>query len=230
MRTSRTTVLALAVAATLTLGGCTLSGSDPDPTPPTEGEAVGSEQPSTAPSADPTPQGPTPEQISADLLEQAAAEPGQAVGSQTVEVLDNANNPVPVTVEVVSLERTRDATHLLLRLSSTESVGSLDQSAFSDRGTPNREFFDRFGLEDTENGVRHYPLSWLRPSASESAPPDGPPNSCLCPYRGQSFTLSQTPLLMDVLYGPLPEDVTTVDLVAPGDLSIPGLTIEPAAG
>lgn len=225
-RTTTRAGAALALAAALVLGGCTLSGSEPEPTG--GGEAVAT--PSSAPrgSEPAEPEGASPEEISSDLLEQAAADLPAPVGGQTVGVTDNANNPVQVTVEVVALARTRDATHLTLQLSSDETVGGLNLTAFTDRGVPNREFFDRFALQDSANGVRHYPLSWLRPGASEDAPPDGPPNSCLCPYRGQTFTLSPEPLVMDVLYGPLPEDVSTVDLVAPGGLSIPGLAVSAA--
>lgn len=228
-RTARLTALAMAVA--LLVGGCTLSGSDPEPTPATD--AAGSSpsvEPSTRPSPQDAPDGPTPEEISADLLALAAAAPPAPVASQTLEIEVSGGEAAQVTVDVLELRRTRDATLLRFQLSSAEPVGLPEYGTFSDRGSPNREFLDRLNLLDAASGVRHYPLSWLRAGTDDPAPPDGPPNSCVCPNLGQSFQLSPTPMAVDVLYGPLPDDVTTVALEAPGELSIPALPVTPAEG
>lgn len=221
---------ALVLAAALLMGGCTVSGDGADPLPSGDSAGEVEESPdATSPASPSTPQGPSADELSADVLALAAADLGAPLGGQTIEVLDSSNQPVPVTVEVMDLRQTDHATLLRLQMSSTQEVGALDLDVFAQPGNPTREFFERFGLEDDQNGVRYYPLSWRRAGVDETAPPPGPPNSCICPYRGQSFTLTAEPLIMDVLYGPLPGGVPSVALVSPEGLRIPDLAVEPAA-
>lgn len=227
-RTAR--LAALALTGALLVGGCTLSGSDPEPTPDTAEAGGTSTEATTRPSPSQTPEGPTPEEMSADLLALAAADLPAPLGSQTVGIEISGGPATDLTVDVLELRRTRDATHVRLQLSTAEPAGLPEYGTFSDLGSPNREFLDRLNLLDAEDGVRHYPLSWRRAATDDPEPADGPPNSCVCPNLGQSFQLSSTPMVMDVLYGPLPDDLTTVALEAPGDLSIGGLEVAPFDG
>lgn len=131
---------------------------------------------------------------------------------------------------MLAVQRTDDATLLTIQTSSPQAGVRLGPRAFNDLPVASLEFFDRFALEDTSNGIRNRPLSWLRPDETNLDPADGPPNSCICPYRGSSFTLSPEPPVFETLYGPLPEDGATVTLTAPGGLAIPDLTVQPADG
>lgn len=222
------TFCGLVLATALALGGCTVSGGEasPEPSGVASGRTTGSAD--STPDAAPSPSGPSVDELSADVLALAGADLGAPLGGQTIEVLDNGNQPVQVTVDVLELRRTRDATLLRLTMSSPSEVGTLQVGTFSAPGTSAREFFDRISLEDGGAGTRHHPLSWRRTEGNEAAPVEGPLDSCVCPFRGQSFTLTPEPLVMDVLYGPLPEGVQSVAVVSPDGLRIPDVALQPA--
>ncbi|WP_380164465.1 hypothetical protein [Jannaschia sp. R86511] len=195
MATRRFAALALTLTGTLVVGGCTLSGSEP--TPATNAAAAPSTGSTAPPSPSQTPDGPTPEQMSADLIALAAADLPAPLGSQTVRIEVSGGPAADVTVDVLELRRTRDATLLRLQMSTAEPVGLPEYGTFSDRGSPNREFLDRLNLFDAQDGVRHYPLSWLRVATDDPAPADGPPTrACArtsvspspCPRRRWSWT------------------------------------------
>lgn len=230
MRRRRAVPVAAAGLALL-LGGCTLSAGQAEPSGSPE---AGGPPPVSATSSDPTqdesPSGPTPEELSSELLEQAAAPPPAPVGSQTVAVdAVGGATTVPVTIDVLAVQRTRDATKVTIQMSSDDLVEGLRNTALNDAVGSNTTFFDRFALQDDQNGLKHYALSWLRPELDD-ADPTGPPNSCICPYRGATFVLSPEPIVMDALFGPLPEDVATVSFVGPDGVLIPDLPVEPFSG
>ena len=156
----------------------------------------------------------------------AALEP---IASQTLEVDRFVEGTMTVVVDVLRLERRDDSTLVTLALSSpTDPVeGAAPYGTVFEDGSAGR-YFDRIALEDTAAGVRHYPLSWRRQVKRDLSPPDpGPLNACVCMFR-QNLHLGPEPVVMDALYGPLPDDVDTVTLVAPDGLSIAGLEV--AAG
>lgn len=225
--------LAVPVAAAglaLLLGGCTLSGGQSEPTgSPEAGGSSGTTTDST-PTESETPSGPTPEELSAELLEQAAAATPAPLGSQTVQVdAVGGAATVPVTIDVLAVQRTRDATKVTMQMSSPEVVEGLRNTALSTVGLENTTFFDRFALQDTPNGVNYFALSWLRPDLDDEDP-QGPPNSCICPYRGAALVLSPEPIVMDALFGPLPEGVDTIAFIGPDEVLIPDLPVEPFTG
>lgn len=226
------TLVAVVVAAALTLGGCTVSGADvPDPSgdaaPVTSGPSTDQE-----PTEVGTPAGPSPEELSEQVLEVASAPVGEPIASQTV-TIDGAPSPgtsAEVIVDVLAVERTADATLVRMQLSSPAPGVTFGRQVFNDVGSANLEFFDRFAMEDTTGGTRYLPLSWRRAPTNDLEPADTPLNSCICPYRGNNLTLSPTPIVFDSLYGPLPDDATTVTFTAPGGVSIPDVSVEPADG
>ncbi|MGJ7439587.1 hypothetical protein [Aquipuribacter sp. MA13-6] len=219
-----------AAGLALLLGGCTLSGGQSDPSGSPAAGGSSTTDPTSTPTASETPSGPTPEELSAELLEQAAAAPPAPIGSQTVQVdAIGGSATVPVTIDVLAVQRTRDATKVTMQMSSPEVVEGLRNTALSAVGLENTTFFDRFALQDTPNGVNYLALSWLRPDLDEEDPA-GPPNSCICPYRGAALVLSPEPIVMDALFGPLPEDVGTVSFVGPDEVLIPDLPVAPFTG
>ncbi|WP_380163917.1 hypothetical protein [Jannaschia sp. R86511] len=224
----RTTVVATVVAAVLALGGCTLSGGEQAaPTDRPAGSAPATDATTSEPTPEPSAEGPSPEELSAQVIDAAAAPVGEPIASQTLAVEDTTPTPgTEVTIDVLSVQRTENATLLTMQMSSAEPGVQLGPQAFRNREV-DVEFFSLFALEDGSNGIRYRPLSWLRPNTDDLEPADGPPNSCICPYRGNDFTLSPEPLVFEALYGPLPDGVTTVSLTAPGGVDLPDLPVAP---
>lgn len=215
----------LVMAAALVLGGCTVSGGEDDPT-------QAPDQPSTRPSTttsqpeEDEADGASNEELSAAVLALGAEQPAP-LASQTLQVPGRSGSDVAtVTVDVLELRRRTDSTLLRLQLSSPTPGTKIENIALdTDR---NSEFFDRFGLEDTTSGVRYLPLAWNRGILGDAENPDGPVDSCVCGYRASNFTLGPEPIVMDFLYGPLPQEVSSVTLTAPDGLSVPDLAV-PAA-
>lgn len=226
------TLVAVVAAAALALGGCTVSGADEpgpsgDAAPATSGPTEEQE-----PTEDESPVGPSPEELSEQVLEVASAPVGEPIAGQTV-TIDEAPNPgtsAEVTVDILSVERTADATLVRLQLSSPTPGVQLGRQVFNDVGSANLEFFNRFALEDTTNGTRYLPLSWRRAATNDLEPADAPLNSCICPYRGNNLTLGPEPIVMDSLYGPLPDGVTAVTFTAPGGVAIPDVPVTSSGG
>ena len=221
----RAAVAGLAALAVLTGAGCTLSADDPgqDPTPAPATQA--GPDPSPRPTATDEPaDGPGTEELS-ELIFDAAAETEAPLASQTVELgVANQNGvTAPVTFDVLSVRRTSDATLVRFQMSTSEAELDMSSTALGDGS--NTEFFFRTALEDPAAGTRYLPLSYRWDAFDVTEIADRPVNGCLCGYAGGRFLLSPEPLVMDVLYPPLPPEVTTVTFAAPGGLSIPGLTV-----
>jgi hypothetical protein len=217
---------AAALVGVLLLAGCTSGdGSEGGQAAPAPTASSSAGQ-STEPSAE---QGEVdPADLSRDLLAQAAAADGalEPIASQTLEVDRFVQGTMTVVVDVLRVERRDDSTLVTIGMSSpTDPVeGARPYPTVFDESNGGA-WFDRIALEDTAAGVRHYPLSWRRQVTPDLSPPDpGPLNSCVCPFR-QNLHLGPEPVVMDALYGPLPEDVDTVTLWAPDGLTVPDLPV-----
>jgi hypothetical protein len=221
----------LAVLALLAGSGCTVGTAEPSGQPASpSSEAGGSPSSGSTDEADgPAGQddGPDPEELSAAIFDAADDRP-PPIGTQTVE-LPVAYRPgvtTPVTVDVLSLRRTSDATLVRFQMSAPETVTDMSSQALGD--STNTEFFYRTALEDPAAGQRYLPLSYRWDSFDLTEIPDQPVNACLCGYAGGLFVLSPEPMVMDVLYPPLPDAVSSVSFTAPGGLSIPDLPVADA--
>jgi outer membrane protein OmpA-like peptidoglycan-associated protein len=126
------------------------------------------------------------------------------------------------------VRRTSGATLVRFQMSAPETVTDMSSQALGD--STNTEFFYRTALEDPAAGQRYLPLSYRWDSFDLTEIPDQPVNACLCGYAGGLFVLSPEPMVMDVLYPPLPDAVTSVTFTAPGGLSIPDLPVADAVG
>ncbi|WP_165067260.1 hypothetical protein [Marisediminicola senii] len=214
MRAVRPVAALLGVMAMGGMAGCTAFGGD-EPAPSS------SASPESSPAAVES------SELSRQILDAAAAADGDlpVLGSQTIEV-DSFNfddEVIDVTVAVHRIERRADSTMVTLSMSSPSEGAALDGAVFADGAAGT--FFDRIAIEDPEGGVRYLGLSWRREVNSELSPPaDSPLNSCVCAYR-QNLTLGNEPVFMDALYAPLPPDLSTVSVTAPGGLSIPGIDV-----
>ena len=219
---------ALVCLVVVAVSGCTVGGADPEgtPTPP------GTSSPAEADGAEPTGSeavGPDAADLSAEIFAAAEQQPDPLAG-QTLEVprLNGGGETGPVTVEVLAVDRRPHSTLVTVTMTTTEETFQPASDALGDR--LNAEFFFRIALEDPAAGVRYLPLSYRWDSFDATAIPDQPVNGCLCAYAGGNFTLSPEPLVMDVLYPPLPPEVTSVTMTAPDGLAIPDLPVAEPAG
>ncbi|MGJ7441464.1 hypothetical protein [Aquipuribacter sp. MA13-6] len=210
-------------AATASIGlvvlvsGCTAA---PEPSPGPDGAPVPASagpSPSAAP-AETIGDGVDPADLSRQVLD-SSVRPADAptLASQTVEVPTGltADGTTQVTVQVRAVERRDHSTLLTLAVSAADPGTELAPDVFG--GARNLEKFDSIALEDPAAGRRYLPLSWRRwISAPDDLELDGPTNDCVCPDR--KAVLGPEPVLMDVMYGPLPGDVTTVSVTSPDGL------------
>ena len=220
--------VALVCLAVVALTGCTAGDADPEGNPPSQG----SSSPAGTDGAEPSntkAQGPDAADLSAEIFAAAEQRPDPLAG-QTLEVprLNVGGETGPVTVEVLAVDRRPHSTLVTVTMTTTEETFQPASDALGDR--LNAEFFFRIALEDPAAGVRYLPLSYRWDSFDVTAIPDQPVNGCLCAYAGGNFTLSPEPLVMDVLYPPLPPEVTTVTMTAPDGLAIPNLPVAEPAG
>ena len=222
----------LAVLALLAGSGCTVGTAEPGEAATPSRKAAGSTAASSPDEADEQAgqdDGPDPEELSAAIFD-AADERPSPIGTQTVE-LPIAYRPgvtAPVTFDVLSVRRTSGATLVRFQMSAPETVTDMSSQALGD--STNTEFFYRTALEDPAAGQRYLPLSYRWDSFDLTEIPDQPVNACLCGYAGGLFVLSPEPMVMDVLYPPLPDAVSSVSFTAPGGLSIPDLPVSGADG
>jgi len=193
-------VAAVVVAASVA-AGCTISSADgEDPTPTLEEASTSGDSPSVGPSSRPatTPPGPSPEELSADLLQSAAAQ-ARRPGLGTASAVSGDVQAAEIVMELVSLERTSDATLLEFRLSSPTpgtpiSVGSFESVRFQSPA-----FVSALYLDDRLGGTRYRPLFF-----------DDYRNACTCPYL--PLSIGPEPQLISALFPPLPESTTSVDV------------------
>ncbi len=192
--------LAAGVLLAVLLGGCTGGGDEPDPTETTSGtDGGGGEQ---------TPSGPTPEELSAQVLD-AAAEQAEAQPLASGSGTSAGGNQV--TIDVLAVERVEGATLVRMRVSGSE--GALGPSDFRGARYDGIVFARTLYLVDpTVTATRYLPLQF-----------DDYREACACPY----FPLANgsEAQVVTALYPELPAEVTTVDLDANGFLSVTGIPV-----
>lgn len=213
------TTAAVTVAA-VALVGCTAQ-PDPEPSPgATAAPAPSASAEASAPAAGTVADGVDPAELSRQVLDAAAGAATElpVVSSQTLQVPTGltADGTAEVTVDVRAVQRREESTVVTLAMSATEPDVQLAPDALS--GSRNLAVLDQVAMEDPAAGERYLPLSWRRWIGSpDNLELDGATNSCVCPTR-RLMRLGPEPLLMDVVYGPLPADVTTVSITTPDGL------------
>lgn len=185
------------------LGGCSLLGGGDEPAPTEEGRS--------GPTAEPETQGPPPDELWEQVLD--AAEAGleaPAVGTGTGTTASGATH----TVEVLGVRRDDTATLVTLRWSADteDAVGPVE---FRDERYDGQNFGRSMALVDDEvSGQRYLPLQF-----------DDYREACTCPNL--PLQVGPQPLLVTATFPPLPDGVTTVDLVIgrEGFVSVPDLLV-----
>ncbi len=206
MTASRTRrALAVGALSTLVLSGCGLFGTgDPDPT------GSGTDSGEGTATGEAGPGGPTPEELSLEVLDQARAqEEAPAIGTGSADITGTQ-----VTIDVVSVLRADDATTVTMRISGSEGV-SLGVGEFRSimyRGLNSARTL--YLVDPTVSMTRYLPLQF-----------DDYREMCVCPvFPLELGTAAQT---VTAVYPPLPAETTAVDLVLNDtSLSITGLPVE----
>lgn len=203
---ARPGALVAAALASLVLAGCTVGGEPPAPTedaaPPA---SVGSKDPTPSD----TPDGPTPEELSEDLLAAAAVQP-EPLGSVTAVV---PPQDVETTMEVLEVRAVDGATHVVLRLSAPGGTFNVGLNTFAEGRFGSQSFVRDVYLDDVDGGTRYLPFQF---QDSREA--------CVCPYK--PLELGTEPQVVTALFPALPEGTATVDVrLASTDLVLPGLPV-----
>jgi len=200
------------VLAALTVGGCTIGGADDDE-PSGDAAPVTSGPDDTAGTTGPdegeTPDGPSPEELSADLLASSAQTP-KPLGSVTSVV-----PPVDVetTLEVLEVRPVEGATFVVLRLTALGEAYNVGPTTFADGRFGTQNFVRDIYLDDVAGGTRYLPLQFEDYRAA-----------CICPYK--PLELGPEPQVVTALFPPLPDGTSTVDLSLGGtDLVLTGLPV-----
>lgn len=191
--------LAAGVLLAVLLGGCTGGGDDPEPTNGESSQGGGEE----------TPSGPSPEELSAQVLDAAAAQEDAPVLASGTGTTNGGNS---VTIDVVGVERIEGAT--LVRMRFSGDVADLGgPSQFGNERYRTVEFARTLYLVDNAvTKTRYLPLQF-----------DDYREACACPY----FPLENgaDPQTVTALYPELPPEVTTVDVVANEFLTVSGVPV-----
>jgi hypothetical protein len=198
--TCATRVAGLALAAALALGGCSVTSDDEQPGPD------GAASPTRSAAADRR----TPEQLSAQVLDAAeqAVAGAKPIGSATGETRGGTT----LTIDVLSVDPVTDGTLVTMRFSGDGS-GLAGPAGFADKRYNTQEFARTLALVDrTVTKSRYLPLQF-----------DDYREACTCPVL--QMELGAEPQTVTALYPPLPEGVTTVDLVANDIVTVEGLPV-----
>lgn len=196
------TLAVTALAGTL-LAGCGLFGTgDPDPDPTgSGGGGTGTESPA--------PEGPSPEELAGEVFaaaEQVEQAPAIGTGSGTTA------GQTQLTIDVTAVERTEDATLVRMRFSGT-GTGLGGPSGFGTSKYATITFANTLYLVDpTVTATRYLPLQFTDYR-----------EACLCPHF--PLELGTDAQSVTAVYPPLPDTVTTVDLVASDFLTVTGLPV-----
>lgn len=201
MRRPRGLVL-VAVASSLVLAGCSDGGggeTDPAPTG----------RDSSASSAGAVSQGPTPQELSQQVLDAASD------ATKTAPVARGTGTPESgkrLTIEVISVERLPTSTLVRLRLSGEgQNVGG--PADFGDARDNAVNFTRSLRLVDSAvSKVRYQPWNF-----------EDYRTACTCVMT--PLTATSTPQLVTALYPPLAAEVSTVDLDANGFLTIEDIPV-----
>ncbi|MCY7394723.1 MAG: hypothetical protein LH468_01005 [Nocardioides sp.] len=200
-----TTTLGTALLVATLLGGCGMFGTgDPDlkPTGTGTGAGSGTEQPA--------PEGPTPEELSEQVLAAAdQAEQAPAIGTGT----GTTAGQIELTIDVTSIERRTDSTLVRMRFTGSEGDSIGGPADFGSAKFNGLSFARTLYLVDpTVTKSRYAPLQF-----------EDYRQACLCPYF--PLEVGSTPQTVTAVYPPLPDTVTTVDLVANDFLTVTGLPV-----
>jgi hypothetical protein len=177
------------------LSGCTGSDDPPESEDPTGGES----------SSETEPAGPSPEELSAQVLDAADASASGAtpLGSGTGTVASGED----LTIDVLSIDRVDEATLVTMRVTAatTSVIGPFDMNTARHSG---QNFARALFLEDAAvTKTRYLPLQFA----------DFRDDACICPYI--PLEVGTEPQTLTALYPVLPPEVTTVSLRA-GDSSL----------
>ncbi len=188
-----------AALATALLTGCSL-GADDEPGPTRSG---------ATPSATASTPGTSPDQLSAEVLDAAAAaEEVEPIGSAT----GTTRGKTELTIDVLSIEPVTEGTLVTMRFSGDGS-GLAGPAGFADERHKAMNFGRTLYLVDrTVTKSRYLPLQF-----------EDYREACTCPVL--QMELGSAPQTVTALYPPLPDGVETVDLVANDILTVKGLTV-----
>lgn len=202
-----------AAAAALVVSGCTVGGAEPveptgDAAPPvTDGSS--DDGPSARPSPEETPEGDSPEEISADLLSADLQEP-EPLGSVSATV---PPQDIETTMEVLEVRRVDDGTFVRLRFTAPSQTYNVGPTTFASDRFGTLSFVRDMYLDDPAGGTRYLPLQFEDFRAA-----------CVCPYK--PMEIGPEPQVVSALFPDLPEGTTTVDLNLAGtDLTLTGLPV-----
>ena len=194
--------LAVAVLGASLLAGCGMFGTgDPDPDPTSTDGGTGTE--SSAP------EGPSPEDLAEEVFAAAEqADSAAVIGSGS----GVTTGQTQVTIEVTAVERSEDSTVVRMRLSGV-GTGLGGPAGFGNSKYDGISFARTLYLVDpTVTRTRYLPLQFTDYR-----------EACLCPYF--PMELGAEPQSVTAVYPPLPDTVTTVDLVANDFLTVTGLPV-----
>jgi len=200
--------LVAVVVTALLVGGCTVGGDGPDEqttnaAPPTaDPVASGSPEPEGAP------EGPSPEELSADLL--AATQGPQPLGAVTVVL---PPNDIKTTLEVLEIRPVDGATFVELRLTAPDKAYNVGLTTFADGRFGTLSFVRDIYLDDVAGGTRYLPLQF-----------EDYRKACVCPYK--PLELGPKPQVVTAVFPALPDGTSTVDVrLASTDLALTGLPV-----
>ena len=205
-------VLVAAALTALGVGGCTIGGGGPDEP---SGEAASPSDGTSGtggtdePEREQTPDGPSPQELSADLLAASAQSP-QPLGSVTAVI-----PPVQVetTMEVLEIRPVEGATFVVLRLTAPGEAFNVGPTTFADGRFGTQNFVRDIYLDDVAGGARYLPLQFQDYR-----------DACVCPYK--PLELGPEAQVVTALFPALPDGTTTVDLSLGGtELVLTGLPV-----
>jgi len=200
----RRQTVVLALGLLLVLAGCTTS----DSAAPQDRESAVTTAPAARETGSATPgddrssagadegAGPSPEELSQQVLDAAAARAvSEPVATQTID-----SDGAQLTLGLVAVTRTLDGTLAEFRLSSATDGVPAGIGLFEEDALGTVSFIRGVFLEDTGAGVRYRPLVYEDERSGVG---------CVCPYK--PLTLGPEPQTVYALFPPLPEGVTAVD-------------------
>lgn len=206
---SRALRAAAVVAATVLLASCTLSSGEPDDDGSEAAAPTGGVTDSVEPSAAPSAEGPSPQELNDDILAAAAAEE-QPLGSVSGPA---SPQEIDTLLEVLEIRPTTDGTLVRMRLSSPSDSYSIGPTTFASGRFGTQNFVRDVYLDDTQAGVRYLPLQF-----------EDYRFACVCPYI--PFEVGPEAQEVHALFPPLPDGTTTVDLsLANSGLVVEGLPV-----
>jgi hypothetical protein len=206
-------VMGVVVLAALSLAvGCSMTGGD-DPEP----DPTGTSAPDPSGSSEAPDEGPTTEDLSAELFAASQAQvDAEPVGSATAAIPSAAG--AELTVDVLAVTRNEASTTVQLRLTGTDGTLLNGRDPWYDSVRNRGEARTLYLVDPTVSKSRYLPLSFDQAQQIAGV-------QCACPDL--VIHLGETEeVLVTATYPPLPPETTTVDLVAnDGWLTVSGLPV-----